>query len=73
MSSANVDLVRCGDWVVAPWRARLHGHGSGIEIDVSETYTVLVHDGRIKRVDEYLTVEQALEAVGPPVVGGPVQ
>jgi ketosteroid isomerase-like protein len=59
------DFIDCGDWVVAPWSARLHGHRSGIDIDVSETYAVLVEDGRIKRVDEYRTVEQALEAVGP--------
>lgn len=60
-------FIDCGDWVVVPWSARLHGHGSGIEIDVSETYAVFVRDGRIKRVDEYRTVEQALEAVGPAV------
>jgi ketosteroid isomerase-like protein len=59
------DFIDCGDWVVAPWSGRLHGHGSGIEIDVSETYAVLVRDGLIARVDEYRTVEQALEAVGP--------
>jgi ketosteroid isomerase-like protein len=59
------EFLDCGDWVVAPWSARLHGHGSGIEIDVSETYAVRVRDGRITRVDEYRTVEQALDAVGP--------
>jgi ketosteroid isomerase-like protein len=59
------DFIDCGDWVVTPWSARLHGHGSGIEIDVSETYAVLVRDGLVKRVDEYRTVEQALAAVGP--------
>ena len=58
------DFIDCGDWVVAPWSARLHGHGSGIEIEVSETYAVRVRDGRITRVDEYRTVEEALEAVG---------
>ena len=58
------DFIDCGDWVVAPWSGRLHGHGSGIEIDVSETYAVLVRDGKIARVEEYRTVEQALEAVG---------
>jgi ketosteroid isomerase-like protein len=57
------DFIDCGDWVVAPWTGRLHGHGSGIEIDVSETYAVLVRDGLIRRVDEYRTVEQALDAV----------
>jgi ketosteroid isomerase-like protein len=60
------DFIDCGDWVVAPWSGRLHGHGSGIEIEVSETYAVLVRDGRIARVEEYRTVEQALEAVGGP-------
>ena len=58
------DFIDCGDWVVAPWSATLHGHGSGIEIEVSETYAVLVSDGRIRRIDEYRTVEQALAAVG---------
>jgi ketosteroid isomerase-like protein len=59
------DFIDCGDWVVAPWSGRLHGHGSGIEVDVAETYAVLVRDGLIRRVDEYRTVEQALEAVRP--------
>ena len=49
---------------MAPWSGRLHGHGSGIEVDVSETYAVQVRHGSIVRVDEYRTVEQALEAVG---------
>ena len=52
------DFIDCGDWVVAPWSGRLHGHGSGIEIAVAETYAVLVRDGRITRVDEYRTVER---------------
>jgi ketosteroid isomerase-like protein len=58
------EFIDCGDWVVAPWSARLHGHGSGIEIEVFETYAVLVRDGRITRIDEYRTVEEALSAVG---------
>jgi ketosteroid isomerase-like protein len=58
------EFIDCGDWVVAPWHARVHGHGSGIEWEISETYAVLVRDGRIVRVDEYRTVEQALTAVG---------
>ena len=60
------DFIDCGDWVVVPWHARFHGHGSGIEIDMSETYAVEVRDGRIVRVEEYRTVEEALKAVGPP-------
>jgi ketosteroid isomerase-like protein len=57
------DFIDCGDWVVAPWTGRVHGHGSGIEIEISETYAVLVRDGRIARVVEYRTAEEALEAV----------
>ena len=60
-------FVDCGDWVVVPWIARVHGKGSGIDIDLSETYAVLVTDGRIRRVEEYRTVGQALEAAGGPV------
>jgi ketosteroid isomerase-like protein len=56
-------FIDCGDWVVAPWTGRVHGHGSGIEIEISETYAVLVRDGRIARVVEYRTAEEALEAV----------
>jgi ketosteroid isomerase-like protein len=52
-----------GPWVVVPWRARLHGRGSGLEIEVFETYAVLVRAGKIVRVDEYRTTEEALEAV----------
>ena len=57
------DFIDCGDWVVAPWTGRVHGHGSGIEIEISETYAVLVRGGRIARVVEYRTVEEALDAV----------
>ena len=53
-----------GDWVVVPWSARLRGRGSGIPIEVTETYAVQVQDAKIVRVDEYRTKEQALEAVG---------
>jgi ketosteroid isomerase-like protein len=60
------DFIDCGDWVVVPWSAVLHRHGSGIEMPVAETYAVLVEDGRIRRVDEYRTVDEALEAVGRP-------
>ena len=54
------DFIECGPWVVVPWRARLHGRGSGLEIEVVETYAVLVRAGKIVRVEEYRTTEQAL-------------
>lgn len=57
------DLVVCGSWVLVPWTARLHGAGSGMEIDVFETYAVLVREGRIVRVEEYRTTMEARRAV----------
>ena len=52
-----------GDWVVVPWSARVRGRGSGISIEISETYAVRVHEARIVRVEEYRTKQQALEAL----------
>jgi ketosteroid isomerase-like protein len=59
------DFIDLGDWVVVPWKARLRGRSSGIEVDVSETYAVLVEDGLIARVHEYRTTGEAIEAVRP--------
>jgi uncharacterized protein len=53
-----------GDWVVVPWTAQVRGRGSGISIEISETYAVRVHEARIVRVEEYRTKKQALEALG---------
>jgi ketosteroid isomerase-like protein len=58
-------FIDLGDWVVVPWTARLRGRRSGIPVDVNETYAVRVEDGRIVRVDEYRTKEEAIEAVRP--------
>jgi ketosteroid isomerase-like protein len=58
-------FIDVGDWVVVPWTARLRGRSSGIPVDVRETYAVRVKDGRIVRVDEYRTKEEAIEAVRP--------
>src|SRR5918999_1723664 len=58
-------VMDLGDWVVVPWTARLRGRSSGIEVDVSETYAVRVEDGRIVRVDEYRTTDEAIEDVRP--------
>ncbi len=57
------ELTARGPWVVVPWRARLLGRGSGLEVEVYETYAVLVRAGKIVRVEEYRTTEEALEAV----------
>jgi ketosteroid isomerase-like protein len=57
------EFIDCGDWVVVPWTARLRGRGSGILVEVAETYAVRVEGLEIVRVEEYRTREEALEAV----------
>jgi hypothetical protein len=57
------DFVDCGEWVVAPWTAQVRGRGSGMAVDLSETYALRVRGTEIVRVEEYRTREQALEAV----------
>lgn len=57
------EYIDLGDWIVVPTSGRLHGRGSGIEMDIRETYAVRLRGGRIIRVEEYRTREQALEAV----------
>ena len=59
------DFIDLRDWVVVPWTARLRGRSSGVEVDVSETYAVRVEGGRIVRVDEYRTKDEAIEAIRP--------
>jgi ketosteroid isomerase-like protein len=57
------DFIDLGDWVVVPWTARFRGTMSGAEVPVQETYAVQLSRGKIVRVDEYRTREEALEAV----------
>jgi ketosteroid isomerase-like protein len=57
------DFIDCGDWVVAPWTATFRGRGSGIAIDVCETWAARVEGTEIVRVEEYRTKEEALAAV----------
>jgi ketosteroid isomerase-like protein len=55
------DFIDLGEWVVAPWTARLEGKGSGIVVEVYETYAVRVERDRIVRVIEYRTTDEAIE------------
>jgi ketosteroid isomerase-like protein len=57
-------FIDCGEWVVVPWSAQLRGKGSGISVQVKETYAVRVQGGKIVRVDEYRSSHEALEAIG---------
>jgi ketosteroid isomerase-like protein len=57
------DFIERGDWVVVPWTAQMRGRGSGITVDVSETYAVQLRNRRIVRVDEYRHVQDALASL----------
>jgi ketosteroid isomerase-like protein len=56
------EFIDLGDWVVVPWTARLEGKGSGVVVEVYETYAVRVEGDRIVRVIEYRTTDEAVEA-----------
>ena len=60
------EFIERGDWVVVPWSARLRGRGSGISVDVRETYAVKLRDGRIVRVEEFRRTDQALARLDRP-------
>jgi ketosteroid isomerase-like protein len=57
------EYIDLGEWVVVPTSGVVHGRGSGIEIEIRETYAVRVRGETIVRVEEYRTKEEALEAV----------
>jgi ketosteroid isomerase-like protein len=58
-----LEFIDRGDWVVVPLGGRLRGKHSGVEVEMEETQAALVRDGRIVRVEEFRTTEEALEAV----------
>jgi len=58
------DFIVRGDWVIVPWTAHVRGRGSGIPVEIGETYAVLVRGGEIVRVEEYRSTAQAIEAIG---------
>jgi len=60
------DFIDRGDWVIAPWNARVHGRGSGAEVDISETWAVCLEGGTIVRVEEYRSKDEALRALDGP-------
>jgi ketosteroid isomerase-like protein len=60
----SLDFLDVGDRVIVPSRARGVGTGSGIRVDMELVISYQFRDGLITRVDEYDTVEDALEAAG---------
>ena len=58
------DFIERGAWVIVPWTAQVKGRGSGIPVEINETWAFRVEDARIVRVEEYRSKKQALESVG---------
>jgi ketosteroid isomerase-like protein len=62
--SEPLDFIEVGDRVVIPRRQWGNGSTSGIRVEIEVTHVYEVRDNRIARVDEYDTLEEALEAAG---------
>jgi len=58
------ELIGAGEFLVAVQRGRARGKGSGVEVDLRYAVLYEFEDGRITRVREFRTKEQALEAAG---------
>jgi uncharacterized protein len=59
-----LDFIEVGDRVVVPNRQWGIGSTSGIPVEVELIWVYEIRDNRIVRVDEYDTLDEALEAVG---------
>ena len=60
-----LELVEPGDAVVSVIRWHLRGQ-SGVELDEIEGWVTWIRDGKITRIEQYGSKEEALEAAGPP-------
>jgi ketosteroid isomerase-like protein len=58
-----LETVESGDAVVSVIRWRLRGHG-GIELDVVEGWATWIRDGKIVRIEQHASKQDALEAAG---------
>jgi ketosteroid isomerase-like protein len=60
----SIEFIEAGEFVVVPIRARVKARQSGVELEADETYVYELAEGRVVRVREYRTRQEALEAVG---------
>jgi ketosteroid isomerase-like protein len=58
------EFIDHNDFVVVPVRAVVRGKGSGVEVEVLETYVFRLRNGQVVEVREFRTKAEALEAVG---------
>jgi len=59
-----LDYIAVGDWVVVPTRQWGVGSTSGARAELELVHAYKLRDGQIVRLDQYDTVEEALEAAG---------
>jgi ketosteroid isomerase-like protein len=60
----SIEFIEAGEFVVVPIRARVKARQSGVELEADETYVYELAEGKVVRVREYRTKQEALEAVG---------
>jgi ketosteroid isomerase-like protein len=60
----NLDYVDAGECVLVPSRQWGIGSGSGARVELELTILYEVRDGRITRIHQYDTMDEALEAAG---------
>ena len=60
----NLDYIEAGDCVLVPSRQWGVGAGSGARVEIELTTLYELEDGLIMRVEQYDTLEDALEAAG---------
>ena len=61
-----LDFIEQGDLVIVLQRQWGIGSTSGIPVEVEVTYVYELRDNQIAKIDEYDTLEEALEAAGLP-------
>jgi ketosteroid isomerase-like protein len=59
-----LDYIEVGDYVVVPNRQRGVGKASGAPVEIEVTNVYEFRNGQIVKVDEYDTLDEALEAAG---------
>jgi ketosteroid isomerase-like protein len=60
----NLDYIDAGDCVVVPSRQWGIGSGSGARVEIELTTLYELHDGKITRIQQYDTLEEALDGAG---------
>jgi ketosteroid isomerase-like protein len=57
------EVIEADDAVVSVIRWRVRGH-SGVELEVVEGWATWIRDGKITRIEQHGSKEEALEAAG---------